>query len=244
MSDIYFSIFETDFYINEILKVWEEGKKWAEWIDQLKKKYNLGNKVLDVPCGVGRVSYFLSKIGYDITGVDISEKMISLSKKNVEKGKFLRGDMRSLKSVIGNEKFDIVINIFNSLGFLSEEDDLQILDSIKNSTSGIAIINLDNRDYIIYNRPENYYAFVPPYLVENYSVFDPFSSRMKIKRIYKNQKGEVIGSLEYSQRYYSLHEIIAMLKKLGFKVLDVYSGHSWKKFDVTDPEMTIVVTAF
>ncbi|AWR96504.1 methyltransferase domain-containing protein [Acidianus sulfidivorans JP7] len=243
MSEIFPSIFESDFYISEMVKLWDEGNKWAQWLDEVVKKYNLNKKVLDVPCGIGRVSYFLSKLGYDITGVDISEKMIKMAKNNIPNGKFYRADMRYLSEILDKEKFDLVINIFNSLGYFSDEEDLEILKSIRQVTNKIAIINMDNRDYIIYNKPEKYYTFVPPsYLVEDNTYFDPMTSRLKIKRIYKDQKGNELGKIEYSQRFYSLHEIIKMLNKTGFKILEVVSGYSWKKFEVLDPQITIIAS--
>lgn len=67
MDEYWLKIFESDLYINEMLKLWEEGNKWAKWIDEVSRKYNVkGKKILDVPCGIGRVSYFLSKLGYEI----------------------------------------------------------------------------------------------------------------------------------------------------------------------------------
>ncbi|MEM4911827.1 MAG: SAM-dependent methyltransferase, partial [Metallosphaera sp.] len=53
-NEIIFKIFESDFYISEMVKIWDEGNKWANWIKQLSQRYNLGKTVLDVPCGVGR----------------------------------------------------------------------------------------------------------------------------------------------------------------------------------------------
>jgi 2-polyprenyl-3-methyl-5-hydroxy-6-metoxy-1,4-benzoquinol methylase len=40
-----------------------------------------GANVLDVGCGGGRDSIFLSEQGFNVTGIDVSRKMISLAKK-------------------------------------------------------------------------------------------------------------------------------------------------------------------
>ncbi|BDB99159.1 class I SAM-dependent methyltransferase [Saccharolobus caldissimus] len=241
MSDEWIKIFESDFYVREMIKVWDEGEKWANWIDEVVNKYKLDKKVLDVPCGIGRVSYFLAKKGYDVTGIDISEKMINIAKSNIQNGKFIVGDMRRLNEIIGNEKYDLVINIYNSLGYYSEEDDLKILESIRLSTKKLAVINLDNRDYIIYNKPSEYYTFIPPYLVYSKVEFEPETSRLKVYRKYYMDNKEV-GEINYSQRLYSIHEVLTLLKKAGLKAIEVVSGYSWKRFSIMDPEMTIIAT--
>lgn len=242
MEEHWIKIFESDLYIHEMLKIWEEGNKWAKWIDEVAKKYKVeGKSVLDVPCGIGRISYFLSKMGYKVTGVDISEKLIKKAIENVKDGKFIRGDMRKLSEVIEKEKFDIVINIFNSLGYYEEEDDLKILRELREVTkdNGIVIVNLENRDFIVYNKPELLHSYIPPYLIIDHNAFDPYTSRLHVDRVYIKD-GKEVEKLSFSQRFYSLHEILSLMRRAGFKILDVYSGYSWKKFEVSDPEMTIV----
>ncbi|WP_338604022.1 class I SAM-dependent methyltransferase [Sulfolobus tengchongensis] len=241
MSDEWIKVFESDFYVREMIKVWDEGEKWASWIDEVVNKFKLGKKILDVPCGVGRVAYFLAKRGYDVTGIDISERMIAMAKSNIQNGKFVVGDMRRLNEIVGNEKYDLVINIYNSLGYYTEEDDLKVLESLRNVTKKIVVINLDNRDYIIYNRPNEYYTFIPPYLVYSKVEFEQETSRLKIHRKYYMDNKEV-GEISYAQRLYSIHEILALLKKAGLTPIEILSGYSWKKFSIMDPEMTIIAT--
>ncbi|MEJ2777322.1 class I SAM-dependent methyltransferase [Stygiolobus sp. RP850M] len=244
MDEYWLKIFESDLYINEMLKLWEEGNKWAKWIDEVSRKYNVkGKKILDVPCGIGRVSYFLSKLGYEITGVDISEKMVKKSKENVPTGTFLKGDMRKLTQVLSGESYDIIINIFNSLGYYEEEDDLKILREFRGviKDAGLLIVNLDNRDFLIYNKPEIIHSYIPPYLVIDNNNFDPFTSRLQVTRSYIKD-GKEVEKVTFSQRYYSLHEIVDLMRKAGFEIIDVYSGYSWKKFEISDPQMTIIAT--
>jgi len=46
-----------------------------------------GNKILDVACGPGHDTDYLTKKGFDCLGIDLSEKMIRFAKKNYQ-GKF------------------------------------------------------------------------------------------------------------------------------------------------------------
>jgi ubiquinone/menaquinone biosynthesis C-methylase UbiE len=53
-----------------------------------------GSKVLDVGCGAGvPVAKFLARAGFMVTGIDISERMVALARKNVPKATFTRKDM-------------------------------------------------------------------------------------------------------------------------------------------------------
>ena len=233
--------FESDLYVSEMLKLWDEGKSWAEFIDTLARKYSLGKSVLDVPCGIGRISHFLSEMGYRVVGVDISERLIEEASKRSPKVKFVKGDMRKLHEVIGDEKFDIVINIFNSLGYYTEEEDLNILKNLKDASSKLIVINIDNRDYVVYNKPEIQHIYIPPYIVIDVNEFDPYTSRLIVRRTYY-MNGKEVEKFTFSQRLYSLHEIVKALKVLGLNILGVYSGYSLKPFEPLDPQMTLVVS--
>lgn len=62
-------------------------------------------KVLDVGCGAGvPVTKFLVESGFDVTGVDFSEGMLKLARKNVPKAKFIKKDMTELD--FKNNSFD------------------------------------------------------------------------------------------------------------------------------------------
>jgi demethylmenaquinone methyltransferase/2-methoxy-6-polyprenyl-1,4-benzoquinol methylase len=57
-----------------------------------------GSRVLDVGTGTGKQAFAFAKRGFDITGIDLSEEMIKIARKNnrYENGKFQIGDAASL----------------------------------------------------------------------------------------------------------------------------------------------------
>jgi len=62
-----------------------------------------GNKILDVACGPGHDTDYLTKRGFSCIGIDLSKKMITLARKNF-KGKFKLMDFFNLK--FKNNTFD------------------------------------------------------------------------------------------------------------------------------------------
>lgn len=49
------------------------------------KDFPNNTKILDVPCGTGRITEVLLKKGFNVTGIDISESMLKVAKKKLEK---------------------------------------------------------------------------------------------------------------------------------------------------------------
>ncbi|KKU86817.1 MAG: hypothetical protein A2667_02680 [Candidatus Wildermuthbacteria bacterium RIFCSPHIGHO2_01_FULL_47_27] len=82
---------------------WEEIKFLAD--DYL----SVGDKVLDIGCGNGRLLEFLLKITADYTGIDNSEKLIEVARKKYPAAKFQTAD--GLKLPFPDNYFDIIYSI-------------------------------------------------------------------------------------------------------------------------------------
>ncbi|HEX7042742.1 MAG TPA: class I SAM-dependent methyltransferase [Patescibacteria group bacterium] len=65
-------------------------------MDEFAKLLPKGGKVLDAGCGSGRDTDAFREMGFDTTGLDVSDGLIHEAKKNYPKSKFLVGDMRAL----------------------------------------------------------------------------------------------------------------------------------------------------
>ena len=67
--------------------------------------------VLDLGCGAGiPTAKFLTEKGIKVTGIDLSETMLNLARKNVPSAKFIKMDMNELKF---NEKiFDGIVSVY------------------------------------------------------------------------------------------------------------------------------------
>jgi len=62
-------------------------------------------KVLDVGCGTGvPVAKFLVEAGFEVVGIDFSEKMLKLARKNVPQATFVRKNMTKMD--FGDNSFD------------------------------------------------------------------------------------------------------------------------------------------
>ncbi|MEK6844544.1 MAG: peptidoglycan bridge formation glycyltransferase FemA/FemB family protein [Nanoarchaeota archaeon] len=92
--------------------------KMKEVEKDLIKKYFYGN-VLDLGCGCGRTTKYISDQGFDVIGVDIVEDMIKKAREMFPNIKFETGDACSLNHE--DDKFDIVFFSFNGLDYIYPE---------------------------------------------------------------------------------------------------------------------------
>ncbi len=66
---------------------------------------------MDAGCGSGYIASILANRGLQVTGIDVSRKMLELAKKNAPKSSFLRMDMRRLD--FPRQSFDGVICLYS-----------------------------------------------------------------------------------------------------------------------------------
>jgi len=88
---------------------------WHQGTDIFISFLKSGAKVLDAGCGGGIASQYLIERGFSVTGIDFSEKMIEIAKREAPLGKFLVMDMRDIGSLA--EQFDGVYGKASLLHF-------------------------------------------------------------------------------------------------------------------------------
>ncbi|MED3561904.1 class I SAM-dependent methyltransferase [Bacillus xiapuensis] len=100
--------------------------EWVQFVKDRLKEYPEKNiRFLDLACGTGELSIRFAKEGFDITGVDLSEDMLSVAQsKAVEEGisiPFYQQDMTKLE---GLGQFDCIGIFCDSLNYLKIEQDV------------------------------------------------------------------------------------------------------------------------
>ena len=110
-----------DFYVKEASLDHED----KTYLDSFLKTVS-GNKILDLGCGPGILSKYLSNLGYDVTGVDFAEQMISIARGIAPKANFIVSDIASLEL---DDKFDGIV-LAHFLIHFSKEENIQILNKL------------------------------------------------------------------------------------------------------------------
>lgn len=166
---------------------------------------------LDLACGKGRHSIFLNSLGYQVDGCDLSSNSIEEAKKSESGGlRFYVHDMRESTS----NKYDIVLNLFTSIGFFEDPNDNQkMFDSVYSDLNqgGYFIIDFLNSVHVVNN-------LVPESLVSNEGI--DFHIHKKIENNF------VVKNIEFSHenKDYSFYERVELISFADFQKLGSIAG--------------------
>lgn len=85
-----------------------------------------GQRVLDVPCGMGRLTIPLAQQGLRMTGVDLIARYLRSARRAArELGLDIRFVKRDMRAITFDGEFDAVFNWFGSFGYFSDADNLR-----------------------------------------------------------------------------------------------------------------------
>jgi SAM-dependent methyltransferase len=103
-------------------------------------------RLLDIPCGIGRHSGPLARLGYDVVGVDRSREAISIARKHYPDIDFRELDMFGLGAV--TETFDAVLCLWQSFGYGSAEQNRELLSRFRTALrpGGRLLLDVYNKD--------------------------------------------------------------------------------------------------
>ena len=118
-----------------------------------------GQRVLDAPCGHGRISNLLARAGMRVVGVDRSELFLEVARRDATlmgvEIDYRPGDLTALESTVG-EQFDAVINWFTSFGYHDDDTLRSILAAYRNvlRPGGKLLIETLHHDWFVRHHVE------------------------------------------------------------------------------------------
>ena len=186
-----------------------------------------GAKILDLCCGHGRHLIPLAKMGYQMIGLDLSKKALSILAKRAKNEKLkiriIRADMREIPF---KNEFDAVINIYTSFGYLETDyEDFKVLKSISKALKpgGKFLIDIINSDFTLANFYPKSWDKVGKSLRLEERIYNPKTRRNTVTIQFFDRKGKWHKTF-YVVRIYSLAEMRKNLDKVGLKIVKVYGG--------------------
>ena len=192
--------------------------------------YDKNLKIIDIGCGTGRHSIELTKRGYNITGVDLSESQLKRAREKAkEQGVeivFKRHDARNLPF---KSEFDLAIMLCEG-GFSLMETDEMNFEILKNATKvlkdkGKFIFTTLNGLFPLFHSVNEFYKSAQK---EGQSQckecsFDLMTFRDHNTVVFEDDSDNK-KELKCNERYYVPSEITWLLKTLGYKKIDIFGA--------------------
>lgn len=202
-----------------------------------------GARVLDVPCGAGRLALPLAARGCAVTGVDISEEFLAAARgAAAESGVasvFLQAEMRDLPR---NGDFDAAFCFGNSFGYLDDAGNEAYLAAVSRALRPGALFAIDYGQSAesIFARPIEGHqdAEVAGFRFEEDTRYDPLSGRIE-NRFRISRDGRTETKLA-SQRVYTLSQVVGLLESAGFELRSYFGSPTEEPFALGSPRLLIV----
>ena len=104
----------------------------------------LNSKILDVPCGGGRISLEIASRGYRVTGVDISEPLLEVARHKADAQRLaINWERRDMRDLPWLGEFDGAVCFWSSFGYFDEPGNADFLSAVHNALKPGARFLLD-----------------------------------------------------------------------------------------------------
>jgi len=187
-------------------------------------------KIIDIGCGTGRHAIELTKRGYNVTGVDLSENQIKRARgKAQEAGVTIDFQIQDARNLSFAGEFDLAVMLCEGGFSLMETDEMNFA-ILKNAAkalkeNGKLIFTTLNGLFPLFHSVKEFYESAQK---EGQSQckdcsFDLMTFRDHNTAVFEDDSGNK-KELKCNERYYVPSEITWLLKSLGFKKIDIFGA--------------------
>jgi 2-polyprenyl-3-methyl-5-hydroxy-6-metoxy-1,4-benzoquinol methylase len=175
-------------------------------------------KLLDVPCGVGRIALALAKRGYQVTAVDWSAEFLNHARLADTNGS-VSWERREMRDLPWPGQFEGAVCVGNSFGYLDDDGNAAFLRAVRAALRPGARFVLDTPMVLenllshLHQRPW-WKVGDRHLLVDNH--YDCTTGRLEIEYTFVSN-GDVVVR-RGSHRAYTYRELVHLIRAAGFEV--------------------------
>jgi SAM-dependent methyltransferase len=219
------------FFSGVVLDFWrgaispEQTRAEADFLQRVLEVQHNG-RILDIPCGTGRLTLELANRGYRTTGVDIAEPYVrdaaAQAKQQNLPAEFQHRDMRELPWA---GEFDAAFCFGNSFGYMDDESNAAFLKTVARCLKPGAKFVLDTgfvAECLLPAFHEKRWFKIGDIYFLSQAKYD--CTRSRIETEYTFIRGGQVEVKPTSSRIYTYRELCDVMTKAGFTELQPSSG--------------------
>lgn len=218
----------------------EQNRAEADFIEEaLRLEPDL--KVLDIPCGEGRIAIELAARGHRVTGVDMTKAFLDDARRHAEarglKIDWLHGDMRN---IAWEDEFDAAVNFWGSFGYFDDEGNAEFAEKVARALKpgGRFLIEGHLAETILPKFQEKGWATIGDVTVLEKRTWNAAESRVDVDWTFIH--GGRTSERHSSIRIYSYRELRTLLEGAGFSDVAGYEGRSLRPLKVGSTRAAVV----
>jgi len=185
-------------------------------------------KILDIGCGTGRHAIELTKRGYKVTGIDLSESQLTRAREKAkEQGLAIDFERHDARNLPFKGKFDLAIMLCEGGFSLMETDEMNFA-ILKSATqalkdNGKFIFTTLNGLFPLFHSVKEFYESAQKEGQSQCkgSSFDLMTFRDHNTTVFEDDSGKKM-EIKSNERYYVPSEISWLLKSLGYKKVEIF----------------------
>jgi SAM-dependent methyltransferase len=212
----------------------------AAFIDQIIKYFKPPRdaKFLDLACGKGRHSVYINKLGFNVTGVDLSETNIAYAQEFGNEA--LHFKVHDMRLPLLREGFEFVLNLFTSFGYFSSmEENLSVLKASNENLKPKGKILID---FLNVNVVSEGLVRAESKTIDGVH----FGISREVKDGYITKHIHVVNGKthhNYAEKVAALskQDFTGMLAQAGFEILDIFGNYNLDQFSEQKSPRLIII---
>ena len=209
----------------KVLATQFDAARTARQVGIVKRVLRLrkGQRVLDIPCGMGRLTLPLAKRGLRMTGVELAAAYVRRARRQAARDaldvRFIRRDMREIDF---DGEFHAALNWFGSFGYFSDEENLAFARRVLRGLrpGGRFLVEGMNKSFLLSHFRAHSDDVIGGVRIVHDARFDPRTSRTH--DTWTMTQGRKTTRREISVRMYNGMEMRKLLREAGFRDIELF----------------------
>jgi SAM-dependent methyltransferase len=234
----------SDFFRGVVVESWrralppEHTKAEAAFLDRALGLRS-GARVLDVPCGHGRLALELAARGAIVAGFDISEDAIALARADAAaRGVDVRFEVRDMRDIPFETELDAAFCFGNSFGYLDDEGNALFLERVARALKPGGRFALDT-GYVAESllpslEPRSWYEMGDLTCLAA-RAYDPLRARLEVE--YRFIRDGEVDVRNASSRVYTCLEVVRLLERAGFRDVECFGSIDCRRYELGSPSL-------
>lgn len=184
-------------------------------------------KVLDLCCGPGRHSVEFAKLGFSVTGIDVSPFLLKKAQERAaEVAVTVNWVEENVLNLSATESFDLIVSLFNSIGYFENPSDnhtflLNAYRALK--PEGVMVIEHLNKDWLTANLvASGRLKAGDQEIVETCRFIHDDGQPVRLAKEWTLREGDTVKHYDVTHYVYSRDELSAMLEEVGFRKIEIF----------------------